>query len=72
MAKIIKVNTKRLKNDADSVNACIESIKNSMENLKTLSSQLDSMWDGEASEAFKSGFVNDIKNLDTAISNLIR
>ena len=68
--KKIKVNTVRLKNDSDQVNACIENMKSEMEKMKESVSQLDQMWDGPSSEAFKKAFQDDMKAFQTILSNL--
>ena len=68
--KKIKVNTVRLKNDSDQVNACIKNMKSEMEKMKESVSQLDQMWDGPSSEAFKKAFQDDMKAFQTILSNL--
>ncbi len=70
MAKIIKVNTVRLKNDAETVNSCIKSMRKSIESIKSLSVQLDSMWDGEAGDVFNKELMKDIKDFERNIKNL--
>lgn len=70
MADKIKVNTTRLGTDAESVKSNIQKIKKSMEDMKKDVTQLDSMWDGPTSEAFKKAFQDDMNALNTIIKNL--
>ena len=69
-ANIIRVNTNRLHNDAEQVNACINNMKSEMKKLKESSAQLDAMWDGPSSEAFKAAFADDLAALNTILGNL--
>lgn len=70
MANEIKVNTKRLKDDADKIDGYIKKIETAMKNMKTSVKELDQMWDGTSSEAFKLAINGDINELDAMIKNL--
>lgn len=70
MAKIIKVNTVRLGNDADKVRKCISTMNKQMESMKAQIAQLDAMWDGPSSDAFKMAFHDDMKALSIVLKNL--
>ena len=70
MAQTIKVNTSRLNSDSSQVSECIRAMKSEMGKMKASVSQLDSMWDGESSEAFKSAFWGDMEAMSQIISAL--
>ncbi len=70
MANRIKVNTRKLGTDAETVRMCISNMKKQITQLQQQVSQLDSMWDGQSSEAFKKAVHDDIKSLDVIFSNL--
>ncbi len=70
MASIIKVNTSRLGSDADKVQSSISQMRKQMETMKVQVSQLDKMWDGPSSEAFKNAFHDDMNMLNTILKNL--
>ena len=63
MADIIKVNTGKLSSDAQQVRRCAEQIRQKMELLTSYERQLDGMWDGIGSEAFKASFYEDLSLL---------
>ena len=56
MAEKIVVNTNRLGQDAESVETYIAKIKKQITEMKSSVSDLDAMWDGPSSEAFKKAF----------------
>lgn len=66
----IKINTNRLKNDADQVKGNITNMKAEMTKMKESVSQLDKMWDGPSSEAFAQVFQDDMQALNTILDNL--
>lgn len=66
----IKVNTTRLRTDAEKVNKYISNIEASKKALQECLVKLDKMWDGEASEAFKKAMAKDILELEAMIENL--
>lgn len=70
MAINIKIDTKKLQDDATIVNTNIKNIINSVNNLLGYVEKLDSHWDGASSEIFKSEFIGDLHNINTLISNL--
>lgn len=70
MAQKIKVNTSRLNSDSSQISECIRAMKTEMDKMKTSVSQLDTMWDGESSEAFKNTFNGDMEAMSQIISTL--
>ena len=70
MSTKIKINTVSLKSDASSIGSSIQKINKSLINLKNDFTKLDAMWDGPASEAFKTAYNNDIAALNKVIENL--
>ena len=66
----IKINTGSLKSDAETIRANIAEMKKLMTDLQNSLTQLDAMWDGPTSEAFKSVFHSDVNALDRVISYL--
>jgi WXG100 family type VII secretion target len=70
MADLIKVNTSRLNVDLGEIREHIRTIRTLFDDLKQHNSALDGMWDGPASEAFKTGFAADIKALEEVVKML--
>lgn len=70
MADVIKCNTGTLSSDEGEVTGNINQIKNSVAKLRELSTKLDNMWDGEASDAFKIRLDGYINNLEDACVSL--
>lgn len=68
----IRFNTIRLKNDTDSIKENVDTILQLYSELVEKRAQLDAMWDGPASEAFKKAFGDDLVGLMTMISNMQR
>lgn len=66
---VIKVDTNRLNSDAGQIQNSIRRMEAVMSNLKSDIAQLDCMWDGPSSEAFKKVFNNDIAALSSLITN---
>lgn len=66
----IRVNTGRLKTDAEQVLGCIKDMKSEMSKMKESVAQLDQMWDGPSSEAFAKVFQDDMEALNTILENL--
>ena len=64
------MNTNRLGADADSVAGILNGIKTEFENMKQSVSQLDGMWDGPSSEAFKKAFWDDMNAMAELLKNL--
>ncbi len=70
MADVIKCNTGTLSSDEGEVTSNINQIQDSVAKLKELSTKLDNMWDGEASDAFKIRLDGYISNLEEACVSL--
>lgn len=70
MADVIKCNTGTLSSDEGEVTGNINQIKNRVARLRALSTKLDNMWDGEASDAFKIRLDGYINNLEDACVSL--
>jgi WXG100 family type VII secretion target len=70
MADIIKVNTNRLDTDQKEFGDHIKAIQKAIADLRNHNRVLDSMWDGEASEAFKMSFEADIKAMEDVVKTL--
>lgn len=66
----IKINTDRLRTDIESVAGHLQGMKSELESMKQNVAQLDSMWDGPGSEAFKKAFWDDMRGMDTLLKNL--
>lgn len=64
MSDEIGVNTLTLKSEIDSVTTELQSIRTDIETMFSAFQTLDSMWDGEASEAFRIQFMNDKATLE--------
>lgn len=72
MAEKIRINTSTLGNDAETIHQCIQKMKNSKANIEKSVQILDGMWDGTASEEFKSAIHTDLQLLDVQIQNLVK
>ncbi|MGN0290473.1 MAG: WXG100 family type VII secretion target [Lachnospiraceae bacterium] len=70
MADHIKVNTTRLQKDSEKVNKYVSNMEKEISKMKDSVSQLDKMWDGESSTAFKKAFNDDMNAMATIIKNL--
>lgn len=70
MADVIRYDTVKIKHDADRVEKCITDIRRELQNLESNAQELDAMWDGEGSEAFKAVFHDDIETLTAVIEEL--
>lgn len=70
MGDTIKVNTTRLKTDADSIGGHIQKIETEIKGLRDDVRQLDAMWDGPSSETFKASFRDDINMLESIVKNM--
>ena len=70
MINEIKVNTTRLGNDAEKVKEYIDNIEKARKQIQTRASNINSMWDGQASEAFQKAIKSDLKELKEIIKNL--
>ena len=70
MADLIRVNTNRLDTDLKEFGDHIKAIQKSIADLRDHNRVLDGMWDGPASEAFKTGFAADIKALEEVVKML--
>lgn len=70
MANKIKINTIRLNSDANEIASRITSLTQEMNALKQSVNQMNSMWTGEAKNAFVAAFNNDMKALETMIKDI--
>ena len=70
MGDFIKTNTARLGQDAETVSGMLQSIRRELNAMKESVAQLDGMWDGPGSEAFKSVFRDDMNAMETVLKNL--
>lgn len=66
----IKMNTARLNQDMENMAGLLRGMKGELENLRQSAAQLDSMWDGPSSEAFKMAFQDDMGALAEVLDNL--
>lgn len=67
----IKVSTSRLSKDSEKVKQGIDNISKKLSEMENSVSELDKMWDGESSEAFKQAFHDDIAIAEKMINNLL-
>lgn len=65
---VIEVNTSTLKSDVSTINGEISSLKNDVKSLRSTASQLSSMWDGSAKNAFIAAVNDDIRRLEELIN----
>lgn len=72
MAHYIRYDTDRIRSDAAKVSDCIGAMRKSLSDLRTHEQELDAMWDGDSSEAFKAVFYDDLEILDNILGNLER
>lgn len=66
-AAMIEVNTSTLKSDVSHFYEELKNLEQDMNDLKSLVSQLSSMWDGNSKVAFVAAVDDDIKRLDELI-----
>lgn len=75
MASMIEVNTTTLKSDVATIEAELEKISSAAERLLQTLHELESMWDGNAKQAFATAVNSDIvqlKELVKAMKNFSR
>ncbi|MBO5373336.1 MAG: WXG100 family type VII secretion target [Lachnospiraceae bacterium] len=70
MANTIAVNTIKLGNDASYVGNYIKNIENKISDMQVSVKELDALWDGPSSEAFKAAFQQDIQAMTEMIKGL--
>ena len=70
MANKIRFDTKRIGADAGRVDAAIKEMQRTMKDMQSKCRQLDTMWDGTASDAFKKAFWDDMNMLFDVIKEL--
>lgn len=71
----IQVTSTELRNSATELQGLNSKFQNEIENLMSCQSNLNTMWEGEAKEAFNSAFIKDKGNMDnfkTAIDQYIQ
>ena len=66
----IKINTNALNSDASSIADIIQQVLSEIGKLETAYHELDGMWDGPTSEAFKSVYEHDIEELKSVAETL--
>lgn len=66
----IKMNTGRLNQDMQNMAGLLRGMQGELNNLRQSAAQLDSMWDGPSSEAFKKAFQDDMGALAEVLDNL--
>lgn len=64
MADEIRCNTATLASDNSDVNGYIKQIRASKAQIENIVRRLDSMWDGDASEAFKVRMIDQMNQLE--------
>lgn len=72
MANNITVTTAQLNSKASELRGQNTNLKTQIENLQTEEASLNSMWDGDANDAFHTAFSNDIAQMTsfyTAVEN---
>lgn len=63
MANNIQVTTSELRNKADELRGSNRELNKQIGNLQTEEASLNSMWDGEANDAFHNAFTSDIEQM---------
>ncbi len=66
----IEVNTNTLRSDVERVRTELKGLKDDMRKLSEVSAQLNSMWEGEAKQAFIMAVQDDIRRLSELITAL--
>ena len=70
MAKTIRINTTRLRTDAEHVDKDIKRMSSLLKSMRAHATELDRMWDGPGSVAFKKSFHDDINKVEVTLMNL--
>ncbi|MBR1691924.1 MAG: WXG100 family type VII secretion target [Lachnospiraceae bacterium] len=70
MADIIKVNTRSLKNDRDSIQKDLQKVRKKIAEMQKDVEALNKMWSGDANAAFNQVFKNDIKALESICKSI--
>ncbi len=73
MANIIKCNTGTLTTDQGDVTHNLNLIKNGIAALRTISTRLDNMWDGDASVAYKAKldrYIQELENMCNSVASI--
>lgn len=66
----IKVNTSKLKNTTNNIEDALKDIKNKMKAMEADVKALNSMWTGDAYDAFNQAFHDDITDLGQICENI--
>ncbi len=66
----IKISTKRLQKDNDTIDSCIKDMRTRYSNLMLKMNNINSMWDGEAKKTFEKAYKDDLKSLFSLIKSL--
>lgn len=64
MSNSIQVTTGTLTNKANELKSLNSRFKTQVENLKSVESTLNSMWDGESNDAFHKAFTQDVTQMN--------
>lgn len=67
-----RANTDRMKSGVERLTGYVESINKRVEELIQKKAELDAMWEGEASTAFRTAFQRDIDSLVTMVEQMRR
>lgn len=70
MAKVIRFDTDRLNEDMVSISELIKSMRERVRNLENQITELEGMWTGPGSDAFKNALRSDLVGLVMVIENL--
>lgn len=66
----IKVNTNKLQKTTSDIEDALKDIKNKIKSMESDVKALNSMWTGEAYDAFNQAFDDDIADLNTVCDNI--
>lgn len=61
----VEVDTRNLNTEMNSIKEELQSIRDNIESMFNAINKLDTMWDGEASEAFRLQFINDKAEIES-------
>lgn len=70
MASKIKINTKTLSKDKDSIEKDLKQIEKKIKQMKLDVAAMNKMWTGEANTAFNKAFNDDIDDLNTICDSI--
>lgn len=70
MSDSLKIHPGRMDSNAEQIAACVEKMKKELAEMKRSVDQLDRMWDGPGSEAFKRRFDEDMAGMRRLVQML--